>query len=80
MKKDAKYTFMINREEREKFKMYCKLMRYSPSELLGEVILNFNRDAEKIIKMKSVDELQEMLEGKYSQGIDEINALKAEKK
>lgn len=79
MKKDAKYTFLVNMEEREKFKMYCRLMRVSPSDLLGEVIFNFNRDAEKIIKMKSVDELQEMLEGKYSQGVEEINSLKANK-
>lgn len=80
LKKDAKYTFLVNREEREKFKMYCRVMNVSPSDLLGEVVFNFNRDAEQIIKMKDIDELQAMLEGKYIQGKSEIASLKAERK
>ena len=80
LRKDAKYTFLINKEEREKFKTYCRVMNVSPSDLLGEVVFNFNRDAEQIIKMKEIDELQAMLECKYVQGKKEIDALKAERK
>lgn len=79
MKKDAKYTFMVNKEEREKFKMYCRLMKVSPSDLLGEVILNFNSDVDKIIEMQNVDELQDMLQGKFTQAQMEIEHLKANK-
>ena len=79
LKKDAKYTFNINMEEREKFKMYCKLMKVSPSELLGEVILNFNADVDRIIKMKEVGELQEMMQGKFAQAQAEIDVIKANK-
>lgn len=80
MKKDAKYTFVINREEREKFKNYCRLVKVSPSDMLCEVVYNFNKDAEKVIKMKEIDELYDMLDGKYIQGKSEIASLKAERK
>jgi len=79
MEKDSKYAFRVNKGVKDKFKMYCKVMNISPSDILSDIMIEFNRDAEKIIKMKSVDELQEMLEGKYAQGVDEINSLKADK-
>lgn len=79
MEKDSKYAFRVNKSVKDKFKMYCKVMNISPSDILSDIMIEFNRDAEKIIKMKSVDELQEMLEGKYAQGVDEINSLKADK-
>ena len=79
MKKDAKYTFVINREEREKFKNYCRLVKVSPSDMLCEVVYNFNKDAEKVIKMKEIDELYDMLDGKYYEGVSEIDTLKAKK-
>lgn len=80
MEKDSKYAFRVNKEVKDKFKMYCKVMNISPSDVFAEMMLEFNDNAEKIIKMKSIDELHEMLEGKYAQGVEEINSLKAKKK
>lgn len=79
MKKDSKYTFNINKEQKEKFKAYCKMVKMSPSDILIEVIENFNNDVDKIIQMKDVSELQEMLQGKFQVASNEIELLKAKK-
>lgn len=80
MKKDDKYSFRINKEVKDKFKAYCKVMGISPSDVLCDIMVQFNRDAEQIIRMKDIDELQLMLEGKYTQGKKELDALKAERR
>lgn len=79
MKKDSKYTFNINKEQKEKFKAYCKLVKMSPSDMLIEVIENFNNDVDKIVQMKDVSELQEMLQGKFQVANNEIELLKVKK-
>ena len=79
-KKDAKYTFMLNKEQREKFKMYCKIMKVSPSDMLCEVVYNFNEDVDRIIEMKDMSEIQDMLQGKFNKATEEISLLKAERK
>lgn len=60
--------------------MYCKMMKVSPSDMLVEVVENFNNDVDKIIQMKDVSELQEMLQGKFQVANSEIELLKANKK
>ena len=80
MEKDSKYAFRVNKEVKDKFKMYCKVMNISPSDILSEIMINFNNDVDKIIEMKNVDELQAMVQGKFAQAQMEIDSLKAEKK
>ena len=80
MEKDSKYAFRVNKEVKDKFKMYCKVINVSPSDILSEIMINFNNDVDRIIEMKSIDELQAMLQGKFDQAQLEIGSLKAEKK
>lgn len=79
MEKDSKYAFRVNKEVKDKFKMYCKVMNISPSDILSEIMVNFNNDVDKIIEMKNVDELQAMVQGKFAQAQMEIDSLKAKK-
>ena len=80
MEKNSKYAFRVNKEVKDKFKMYCKVINVSPSDILSEIMINFNNDVDRIIEMKSIDELQAMLQGKFDQAQLEIASLKAEKK
>lgn len=79
MEKDSKYAFRVNKEVKDKFKMYCKVMNISPSDILSEIMVNFNNDVDKIIEMKNIDELQAMVQGKFVQAQREIDVLKVEK-
>lgn len=79
MEKDSKYSFRVNKETKDKFKMYCKVMGFSPSEIFEEVMVNFNSDVDKIIKMQSTDELKAMLQGKFAQAEYEISQLRVKK-
>ena len=40
MEKDSKYAFRVNKEVKDKFKMYCKVMNISPSDILSEIMIN----------------------------------------
>ena len=79
MKKDSRYDFRVNKELKDKFKMYCKVMNISPSDVLSEVMVDFTNNVDKIIEMKNVDELQAMVQGKFAQAQMEIDSLKAKK-
>lgn len=80
MKKDSRYDFRVNKELKDKFKMYCKVMNISPSDVLSEVMVDFTNNVDKIIEMKSIEELQAMMQGKFEQVQEELDSLKAEKK
>lgn len=80
MKKDSRYDFRVNKELKDKFKMYCKVMNISPSDVLSEVMVDFTNNVDKIIEMKSIEELQAMIQGKFEQVQEEFDSLKAEKK
>mgnify|MGYP000312149908 CR=1 FL=1 len=80
MKKDSRYDFRVNKELKDKFKMYCKVMNISPSDVLSEVMVDFTNNVDKIIEMKSIEELQAMIQGKFEQVQEELDSLKAEKK
>ena len=80
MKKDSRYDFRVNKELKDKFKMYCKVMNISPSDVLSEVMVDFTNSVDKIIEMKSIEELQAMIQGKFEQVQEELDSLKAEKK
>lgn len=80
MEKNDKYSFRINDEVKHRFKVYCKIMNISPSDILCEVVMNFNDDVEKIIAMKSADELRALLQGKFTRAEREIHQLLEEKK
>lgn len=80
MKKDSRYDFRVNKELKDKFKMYCKVMNISPSDVLSEVMVDFTNNVDKIIEMKSIEELQAMIQGKFEQVQEELDFLKVEKK
>ena len=80
MKKDSRYDFRVNKELKDKFKMYCKVMNISPSDVLSEVMVDFTNNVDKIIEMKSIEELQAMIQGEFEQVQEELDSLKAEKK
>ena len=80
MKKDSRYDFRVNKELKDKFKMYCKVMNISPSDVLSEVMVDFTNNVDKIIEMKSIEELQAMIQGKFEQVQEELDSLKAERK
>lgn len=65
MEKNSKYAFRVNDEIKGKFKMYCKIVGVSPSDVLSEVMVEFNASIDKIMEMKTVDELQSMVKGQY---------------
>ena len=65
---------------KDKFQIYCKMMKISPSDVLIEVVKEFNDNAEQIIQMRDISELQEMFRQKVLLGQKEIDSLKAEKK
>lgn len=79
MKKDSRYDFRVNKELKDKFKMYCKVMNISPSDVLSEVMVDFTNNVDKIIEMKSIEELQAMIQGKFEQVQEELDSLKAKK-
>ena len=78
--KRSSYTFRVDEECKSKFQIYCKMMKVSPSDVLIEVMKEFNDNAEQIIQMKDISELQEMFHQKVQIGQREIDTLKAEKK
>ena len=78
--KNARYTFRVGSEIKDKFRMYCKVMNVSPSDVLTEVMVEFNNNAEQIIQMRDIAELQEMFRQKVLKGQMEIDSLKAMKK
>lgn len=80
MEKDSRYAFRVNKDIKEKFKIYCKIVGVSPSDILTEVMSNFNDDVDRIIAMQSADELMDMLKGKFSRAELEICRLLEEKK
>lgn len=80
MEKDARYTFRLNGDMKDKFQIYCKMMKISPSDVLIEVIQEFNDNAEEIIQMQDINELQEMFRKKVQIGQREIDTLKAKRK
>ena len=65
---------------KDKFQIYCKMMKISPSDVLIEVIQEFNDNAEEIIQMQDINELQEMFRKKVQIGQREIDTLKAKRK
>jgi len=77
--KNSKYSFRVDEEVKDRFKMYCKIMKISPSDMLSEIMVNFNRDVDKIIQMKSVEELHAMMQGKFVQAEQEMEQVKAKK-
>jgi len=77
--KNSKYTFRVDEEVKDKFKMYCKIMKISPSDMLSEIMVNFNSDVDKIIQMKEVEELQAMMQGKFVQAEKDMELIKAKK-
>lgn len=70
--KNAKYTFVCNREVREEFKALCKLCGLSPSDMLQEVMIEFNENTKKIAKMKDVSEVRSLLQEKMDFASNEI--------
>ena len=78
-KKNSSYTFRVDEECKNKFQIYCKMINISPSDVLSEVMKEFNSNAEEVIKMKDIDELQEMYRRKVAEGQKEIDSLKANK-
>ena len=80
MEKDSKYAFRVNKGVKDKFKMYCKVMNISPSDILSDIMIDFNNSVDKIIEMKNIDELQAMVQGKFIQVQKEIDTLKAKRR
>lgn len=78
--KNSTYTFRVDEDCKKKFKIYCKMMNVSPSDVLTEVMREFNDSTEQIIQMRDISELQEMFRQKVLLGQKEIDSLKAEKK
>lgn len=78
-KKNSSYTFRVDEECKNKFQIYCKMINVSPSDVLSEVMKEFNANAEEVIKMKDIDELQEMYRRKVAKGQEELDSLKANK-
>ena len=77
--KNSTYTFRVEQECKDKFKIYCKMMNVSPSDVLTEVMKEFNDNAEQIMQMRDISELQEMFRQKVQIGQKEIDSLKANK-
>lgn len=73
--KNSTYTFRVEQDCKDKFKIYCKIMNVSPSDVLTEVMRGFNSDAEKIIKMQNISELQEMFRQKVLEGQKELDVV-----
>lgn len=55
------------------------MMNVSPSDVLTEVMKEFNDNAEQIMQMRDISELQEMFRQKVQMGQKEIDSLKANK-
>lgn len=80
MEKNARYTFRVNDGVRDKFMLYCKMMNVSPSDVLTDVMVDFNNNVDDIMKMKDIGELQSMIQSKFTQVQREIDTLKAKRK
>lgn len=77
--KDSRYSFRINSELKDKFKVYCKIMNVSPSDVLCAVIDDFNCSTEKILEMKDISELRKLFQEKVTIAEKEFDTLKAKK-
>lgn len=77
--KNDRYSFRINSDLKDKFKVYCKIMNVSPSDVLCSVIDEFNGNAERIIDMKDISELRQLFQEKVTIANMEIDTLKAKK-
>lgn len=75
MKKDSKYAFRVNKEVKDKFKMYCKIVGVSPSDVISDVMIEFNGSIDKILEMKTIEEFQSMVKGQYEFVQSEIDRI-----
>lgn len=73
--KDSSYNIRTNKELKEKFKDYCKIMNVSPSDVLLNVMIEFNDNAEKIIAMQDVKELRALFNEKMSNADKEMQVI-----
>ena len=73
--KNAKYTFVCNREVREEFKALCKVCGLSPSDMLQEVMIEFNENAKKISNMHDISEVRALLQEKMDYASNEIQQI-----
>lgn len=77
--KNSRYDFRVNKDTKEKFKVYCKIMNVSPSDVLSEVLEEFNSNAEKIIKMQDINELRSLLREKMDYASNEIQHMEQQR-
>lgn len=78
--KNSTYTFRVDQECKDKFKVYCRIMNVSPSDVLSEVMTDFNNVVDEIVKMKNIDDLQAMVQSKFTSVQNELDLLKAKRK
>lgn len=78
--KNSTYTFRVDQECKDKFKVYCRIMNVSPSDVLSEVMTDFNNVVDEIVKMKNIDDLQAMVQSKFVSVQNELDLLKAKRK
>ena len=73
--KDTTYNLRTNKELKEKFQDYCKIMNISPSDVLLNVMIEFNDNAEKIIAMRDIKELRSLFNEKMNIADKEMQCL-----
>lgn len=73
--KNAKYTFVCNRDVREEFKALCRVCGLSPSDMLQEVMIEFNENAKRIAQMKDVSEVRALLQEKVDYASNEVQQI-----
>lgn len=73
--KDSSYNIRTNKELKEKFKDYCKIMNVSPSDVLLNVMIEFNDNAEKIIAMQDIKELRTLFNEKMNNADKEMQII-----
>lgn len=78
--KNSTYTFRVDQECKDKFKVYCRIMNVSPSDVLSEVMTDFNNVVDEIVKMKNIDDLQAMVQSKFVSVQNELDLLKAKRR
>lgn len=75
MEKNSKYTFRCNDKLKEDFQVFCKVGGVSPSDVLQTVMLEFNEMAQKVMAMKDVTELRDLLQSSINRANEEMDEL-----
>lgn len=64
MNKSSRYSIRCDEALKERYKKLCKVANVSPSDIIQSAMLEFCNNTERILEMKDITELRNLLQEK----------------